>query len=187
MTLHDVQCHLDNQGVSTLIVDIVIKCAMMPKIFSEIVELGNALLEGGNQEIQKSLFTQLHSGEVSQSFFKVFYDKMSDAQTEIKSTVTVNTSDINARATDDKEPNKDIDKALKRRGCKINGMDSNDQWFKYFNHFPVRHVNGIVWTDELREQLDQAALATQQAYVAARGGAPGLKENSHTFTPSKTP
>ena len=31
--------------------------------------------------------------------------------------------------------------------------------------------NGIVMTEELREELDQAALATQQAYVAARGGA----------------
>ena len=28
-------------------------------------------------------------------------------------------------------------------------------------------------TEDLREELDQAALATQQAYVAARGGSPG--------------
>ena len=35
-------------------------------------------------------------------------------------------------------------------------------------------VNGIVMTEELRDELDQAALATQQAFVAARGGtAPG--------------
>eukprot|EP00095_Tigriopus_kingsejongensis_P011560 maker-scaffold768_size100864-snap-gene-0.9 protein:Tk11560 transcript:maker-scaffold768_size100864-snap-gene-0.9-mRNA-1 annotation:"inositol -trisphosphate receptor" len=84
MTLHDVQCHLDTQGASSLIVDLVIKSSSMsstlPKIFSEVIELGNALLEGGNQEIQKSLHDQLHSGEVSQSFFKVFHEKMSDAQ-----------------------------------------------------------------------------------------------------------
>ncbi len=66
MTLHEVQCHLDIQGASKLIVDLVIKSANTPKIFSEAVELGSALLEGGNQEIQRSLFAQLHSGEVSQ-------------------------------------------------------------------------------------------------------------------------
>ncbi len=99
MSLHEVQCHLDIQGASKLIVDLVIKSANMPKIFSEAVELGSALLEGGNQEIQKSLFAQLHSGEVSQSFFKVFHDKTTGAQAEIKSTVTVNTSDIAARAS----------------------------------------------------------------------------------------
>ncbi len=33
-----------------------------------------------------------------QSFFRVFYDKTTQAQVEIKSTVTVNTSDIAARA-----------------------------------------------------------------------------------------
>ncbi len=98
MTLHEVQCHLDIQGASKLIVDLVIKSSHMPKIFSEVVELGSALLEGGNQEIQRSLFAQLHSGEVSQSFFKVFHDKTTQAQAEIKSTVTVNTSDIAARA-----------------------------------------------------------------------------------------
>ena len=65
--------------------------------YFQVVELGSALLEGGNQEIQRSLFAQLHAGEVSQSFFQVFYDKTNEAQTEIKSTVTVNTSDITAR------------------------------------------------------------------------------------------
>ena len=40
------------------------------------------------------------------------------------------------------------------------------------NLFSVKPVNGIVITDELREELDQAALATQQAYIAVRA-APG--------------
>jgi len=38
--------------------------------------------------------------------------------------------------------------------------------------FSVKPANGIVITDELREELDQAALATQQAYIAVRA-APG--------------
>ena len=71
MTLHNVQCHLDNQGASNLIVELVIKVATMPKIFSEVVEFASALLEGGNQEIQDSFFAKLQSSDVSQGFFKV--------------------------------------------------------------------------------------------------------------------
>ena len=73
MTLHNVQCHLDNQGASNLIVELVIKVATMPKIFSEVVEFASALLEGGNQEIQDSFFAKLQSSDISQGFFKVSY------------------------------------------------------------------------------------------------------------------
>ena len=84
------------------------------------VELGIALLEGGHQEIQKSLFNLLQSGDLSQSFFHVFHEKMNDAQMEIKSTVTVNTTDIAARATEDSKDPKDVEKAMnnKKRGSK---------------------------------------------------------------------
>jgi len=37
-------------------------------------------------------------------------------------------------------------------------------------------------TEELREELDQAALATQQAFVAARGGAPATGTADHDQT-----
>ena len=103
MTLHAVQCHLDNQGASKLIVDMAINSANNTKIFSEVVELGSALLEGGNVDIQRSLYSQLNAGEISQSFFKVFFEKITDAGLEIKSTVMVNTSDIASRANDDKD------------------------------------------------------------------------------------
>ena len=36
MTLHAVQCHLDNQGSSDLIVDLVIKSASSQRIFTEV-------------------------------------------------------------------------------------------------------------------------------------------------------
>ena len=58
------------------------------------IELGIALLEGGNQDIQKTFFSQLQCGDTSQNFFKVFHTSIYDAQSEIKNTVTVNTSDI---------------------------------------------------------------------------------------------
>ena len=40
MNLHLVQCHLDHQGASKLIVDLVIKSSNNTKIFAEVVELG---------------------------------------------------------------------------------------------------------------------------------------------------
>ena len=148
MNLHAVQCHLDNQGSSNLIVELVIKSACSPRIFTEVVEFGIALLEGGNQDIQKSLFSKLCSGDTSQAFFKVFYDKMQEAQKEIKATVTVNTSDMSARM-DVKDHSKELEKINRKR----------------------RPVNGhVVLTEEGREELDQAAVTTQHAYCSVRGG-----------------
>lgn len=147
-TLHEVQSHLDQEGASNLVVELVIKSVNSPSIFVEGVELGIALLEGGNPIIQRSMFNKFQNAELSQSFFKVFYDKMKDAQQEIKSTVTVNTSDIASKTNESKQDAKDIDKIAKKQ--------SNKQ------------SNGIVITDELRDELNNAGLATAQAYAAAR-------------------
>ncbi|XP_067209900.1 inositol 1,4,5-trisphosphate receptor isoform X4 [Linepithema humile] len=133
-TLHDVQTHLDREGASDLVVELVIKSVHSPSIFVEAVELGIALLEGGNPIIQRSMFNKLMGGDLSQSFFKVFYDKMKDSQQEIKSTVTVNTSDMAAKAHEDKEGK----------------------------------PNGIVITEDLREELNQAS--NGQAYANMRNG-----------------
>lgn len=70
-TLHEVQSHLDREGASDLVVELVIKSVHSPSIFVEAVELGIALLEGGNPIIQKSMITKLMGGDLSQSFFKV--------------------------------------------------------------------------------------------------------------------
>ena len=160
MPLHAIQCHLNNQGCSKLIVDLVIKSSTNSKIFAETVELGIALLEGGNQEIQKSLYKQLRPedlGAVGQSFFKVFYETMTEAQAEIKSTVTVNTSDIAAKAQEDNNLSH-----IEKHGSPP---------FKRKNG---KHANGnITMTEELREELEEASLATQHAYSSARAGAPG--------------
>lgn len=151
-TLHEVQCHLDREGASDLVVELVIKSVHSPSIFVEAVELGSALLEGGNPIIQKSMYSKLLGGDLSQAFFKVFFDKMKDSQQEIKSTVTVNTSDIAAKAHEDKEQGRDLEKLAKKRGVK---------------------PNGIIITEELREELHQAALATTQAYAGARNASAG--------------
>ncbi|KAK3929989.1 Inositol 1,4,5-trisphosphate receptor [Frankliniella fusca] len=158
-TLHEVQCHLDREGASDLVVELVIKSVHSPSIFGEAVELGIALLEGGNPVIQKSMYSKLLGGDLSQAFFKVFYDKMRDAQQEIKSTVTVNTSDIAAKAHEDKDQGKEQEKMSRKRGAKSNGM---------------------VISEELNEELNHAALATSQAYVNARNVSSGDDPSSVT-------
>lgn len=70
-TLHEVQTHLDKEGASDLVVELVIKSVHSPSIFGEAVQLGIALLEGGNSIIQKSMFNKLLGGDMSQAFFKV--------------------------------------------------------------------------------------------------------------------
>lgn len=115
-TLHEVQSHLDQEGASNLVVELVIKSVNSPSIFVEGVELGIALLEGGNPIIQRSMFNKFQNVELSQSFFKVFYDKMKDAQHEIRSTVTVNTSDMATKANESKQDTKEVDKSSKKQG-----------------------------------------------------------------------
>lgn len=55
--------------------------------------------------LQKSIIKHLSSTDKkSERFFKVFYDRMRDAQAEIKATVTVNTGEgITGKAADEKE------------------------------------------------------------------------------------
>ena len=82
-------------------------------------------------------------GRCLKNFFKVFHEKMSEAQMEIKSSVTVNTSDIAAKANEEKDlSNKELDKALKKRNAKP--------------------ANGVILTEHLKEELDDALTSTQQ-------------------------
>lgn len=64
------QCHLDREGASDLVVELIMKNPSH-KIFVESVELGIALLEGGNSVIQQSVLQKLISGNSSEKFFKV--------------------------------------------------------------------------------------------------------------------
>ncbi|XP_074645592.1 inositol 1,4,5-trisphosphate receptor-like [Tubulanus polymorphus] len=142
MTLAEVQCHLDKEGASDLVVDLVINNSGH-RIFIETVELAIALLEGGNSTIQKSFYEQLTTTKNSEKFFKVFYDRMRDAQNEIKATVTVNTGDSLVHAAKKTEEN--------------HHKDSTDG--RPLGTF----VNG-----ELKEQLEDAALHTSKALAHVR-------------------
>lgn len=76
MCLREVQVYLDREGASDLVAELVMKSSLSPNVFVEAVQLGIALLEGGNPVIQRSLYTKLQSAETSAIFFKVFHDKV---------------------------------------------------------------------------------------------------------------
>ncbi|XP_076468931.1 inositol 1,4,5-trisphosphate-gated calcium channel ITPR1-like isoform X4 [Babylonia areolata] len=139
LTLHEVQCHLDREGASQLVIDLIIKNTSN-KIFQMTVDLGIALLEGGNSIIQQSIFNMLMSDKRTDTFFKVFFDRMKDAQVEIKNTVSVNTTDTQQHKPSDKE------KEDKRRRQKGGG--------------------GV--NEDLKNQFDDAAMQTNQALANIR-------------------
>nr|XP_012788828.1 unnamed protein product [Sorex araneus] len=99
-SLSDIQCLLDREGASELVIDVIVS-TKNDRIFSEAILLGIALLEGGNTQTQYSFYQQLHEQKKSEKFFKVLYDRMKAAQKEIRSTVTVSTADLGSKGTDD--------------------------------------------------------------------------------------
>ncbi|KAI1890897.1 hypothetical protein AGOR_G00158330 [Albula goreensis] len=144
MSLAEVQCHLDKEGASDLVIDLIMN-ATSDRIFQESILLAIALLEGGNTVIQRSFFCRLTEDKKSEKFFKVFYERMKLAQQEIKATVTVNTSDLGSKKKDDETPDKE-DKPTRKK---------------------VKDVAAVV-TEEVREQLLEASTVTKKAFNTYR-------------------
>uniref|UniRef100_A0A8C7B8Y2 Inositol 1,4,5-trisphosphate receptor n=1 Tax=Neovison vison TaxID=452646 RepID=A0A8C7B8Y2_NEOVI len=142
MSLAEVQCHLDKEGASNLVIDLIMN-ASSDRVFHESILLAIALLEGGNTTIQHSFFCRLTEDKKSERFFKVFYDRMKVAQQEIKATVTVNTSDLGNKKKDD-EVDRD---APSRKKAKE----------------PATQI-----TEEVRDQLLEASAATRKAFSTFR-------------------
>ncbi|XP_023569051.1 inositol 1,4,5-trisphosphate receptor type 1 [Octodon degus] len=142
MSLAEVQCHLDKEGASNLVIDLIMN-ATSDRVFHESILLAIALLEGGNTTIQHSFFCRLTEDKKSEKFFKVFYDRMKLAQQEIKATVTVNTSDLGNKKKDD-EVDRD---APSRKKAKE----------------PSTQI-----TEEVRDQLLEASAATRKAFSTFR-------------------
>lgn len=157
--LTEVQCQLDREGASDLVVELIMMSPSLA-IFLESVELGIAMLRGGNPVIQRSMHTKLTTGNNAERFFKVFYDKMKAAQQEIKSTVTVSTSDMAARATSEEKdvPRKDN---LREARARTRGAKGS-----------------LVVSDELRAQLEDAAQVTGKAYAHVRSTVGGLSSDA---------
>ncbi|XP_017590720.1 inositol 1,4,5-trisphosphate receptor type 1 isoform X4 [Corvus cornix cornix] len=142
MSLADVQCHLDKEGASNLVIDLIMN-ATSDRVFHESILLAIALLEGGNTTIQHSFFCRLTEDKKSEKFFKVFYDRMKVAQQEIKATVTVNTSDLGNKKKDE-DSDRDVPNRKRVRE-------------------PMTQI-----TEEVRDQLLEASVATRKAYNTYR-------------------
>ncbi|OCT88001.1 hypothetical protein XELAEV_18016630mg [Xenopus laevis] len=110
-SISEIQCLLDKEGASELIIDVIVS-TKNDRIFIEGILLGIALLEGGNTQIQNSFYKQLDMQKKSEKFFKVLYDRMKTAQQEIRATVSVNTVDL---GTKKKEEDYDSVSLPKRR------------------------------------------------------------------------
>uniref|UniRef100_A0A4W6FFJ1 Inositol 1,4,5-trisphosphate receptor n=1 Tax=Lates calcarifer TaxID=8187 RepID=A0A4W6FFJ1_LATCA len=143
MSLAEVQCHLDKEGASDLVIDLIMNTTS-DRVFQESILLAIALLEGGNTTIQRSFFCRLTEDKKSEKFFRVFYDRMKLAQLEIKATVTVNTSDLGNRKRDDDSQDKDVPVRKKARD------------------------SAVVMTEDVREQLLEASSATKKAFNSYR-------------------
>ncbi|XP_068133695.1 inositol 1,4,5-trisphosphate-gated calcium channel ITPR2 isoform X3 [Hyperolius riggenbachi] len=141
-SMMEIQCLLDKEGASELIIDVIVS-TKNDRIFSEGILLGIALLEGGNTQIQSSFYYQLHNQKKSEKFFKVLYDRMKAAQQEIRATVTVNTIDL--------------------------GMKKKDEEYEYTSVPKKRGRDGqLHLTDRMKGQLVEASTATSKAYSMYR-------------------
>ncbi|XP_029011065.1 inositol 1,4,5-trisphosphate receptor type 3 isoform X2 [Betta splendens] len=93
-----VQCRLDREGATKLFTDLVMS-TKNDKIFQESIQLAICLLEGGNTEIQNSFYKLMMGDNKSEKFFKVLNDRMKEAQTDIKATVSVNVGEMTQKGT----------------------------------------------------------------------------------------
>ncbi|PNI98693.1 ITPR2 isoform 6 [Pan troglodytes] len=143
ISMSDIQCLLDKEGASELVIDVIVN-TKNDRIFSEGIFLGIALLEGGNTQTQYSFYQQLHEQKKSEKFFKVLYDRMKAAQKEIRSTVTVNTIDLGNKKRDD-------DNELMTSGPRMRVRDS------------TLHLK-----EGMKGQLTEASSATSKAYCVYR-------------------
>nr|DBA33817.1 TPA: hypothetical protein GDO54_001448 [Pyxicephalus adspersus] len=96
-----IQCKLDREGATKLVSDLIMS-SKNDKIFQESILLAIRLLDGGNTEIQNSFYNLLKGDNKSEKFFKVLNERIKNAQQEIKSTMSVNMSDLGSG--DSQEP-----------------------------------------------------------------------------------
>uniref|UniRef100_A0A669AYM2 Inositol 1,4,5-trisphosphate receptor n=1 Tax=Oreochromis niloticus TaxID=8128 RepID=A0A669AYM2_ORENI len=94
-----IQCRLDREGGTKLFTDLVMS-TKNDKIFQESIQLAICLLEGGNTEIQNSFYKLMMGDNKSEKFFKVFNDRMKEAQADIKATVSVNVGEMTHKANE---------------------------------------------------------------------------------------
>ncbi|XP_065134941.2 inositol 1,4,5-trisphosphate-gated calcium channel ITPR2 [Paramisgurnus dabryanus] len=140
-SLVDIQCMLDSVGASELVIDLIVS-TKNDRIFEESIQLGIALLRGGNTQIQYSFYNLLRKQKKCENFFKVFYDRMEQALKEIRSSVSVNMFELSCR----------------KREEEVEGPGMRNK--------KVR--DSLLLREEMRGQLKDASSVTSKAYGVFR-------------------
>lgn len=161
-SLFDMQCMMDQNGATDLVIDLIMS-EPSTTVFSESVQLAIALLEGGNGSVQKSFYRRFLSSK-TEAFFRYIYEQITDAEEEIKANITMNTDSATRKKEEDKESEKAKDPMARRDTMHILRRDARDT-----------HVLSMLvsLTDEVKEQLTEAAQQTNKAYSAVRKGREG--------------
>ncbi|XP_065058274.1 inositol 1,4,5-trisphosphate receptor type 1-like isoform X2 [Rhopilema esculentum] len=156
LTLPELQSMLDENGATDLVIDLIIG-DHSHAVFLECLHLAIALLEGGNDMVQKSFHRRFLSPK-TETFFHCIHDQMTDAQEDIKSKLTVITPEIQNRKRDEEA----TVTVCRKEQPATQRKDERD--------FP--QLPGIILslTDEMKEQLSEAASQTNKAYLAVRRG-----------------
>ena len=99
LNLKDIQDRLDSHGVSNLVVELIAMSSSMCEeksreraaaVFKDTLALGIALLEGGNQTIQGSVYDKLNrknESDKSESFFEILAHRLGLAQQALSPTI----------------------------------------------------------------------------------------------------
>lgn len=83
---HEIQLELNSLGASDLVIDLFTSSDISDCLFKENAFLAIALLEGGNSQVQKTIYDRLINDKDSERFFKNFHYRIELAQKEIKNT-----------------------------------------------------------------------------------------------------
>ncbi|PAA74143.1 hypothetical protein BOX15_Mlig001931g6 [Macrostomum lignano] len=151
MSLSDVQAFLDTEGASNLVVDIIIKRPKQ-RIFLEAVELGIALLEGGNASVQASVLARLREEDRSEKFVKLFHDLLSKAMACVR--ISSSSLASSAASSDVSKPARPDD----RSGGAAFAASSDDPDAEHHRQRLLTELS-----PEFKTELDDAALATSKA------------------------
>lgn len=156
VTLFEMQGRLDKCGSSDLIIDLIM---MQPnhRVFLDILEFAIALLEGGNNTIQKSFLHRFVNGKCEE-FFRYIFDKMTDAEAEIRATITVQTTETSAAKKSEKDMSHSKGNEARRETVVGGRRDT----------LVTGSLLGI--SEDVKEQLSDAATHTSKAYAAVRRG-----------------
>ncbi|CAB3997892.1 inositol 1,4,5-trisphosphate receptor-like [Paramuricea clavata] len=157
VSLAEMQCQLNNCGATDLVIDIIMKKPSY-HVFVECIKLGISLLEGGNHLIQISFYGRFVNGK-SEAFFQNVHDKMKEADSAIKNNMIVmaESNCVTSESSETPQGNAQQNTAKSTSGRK--------NTFGTGLHTLPSYLD---MSDEVKEQLADAATHTTRAYAVVR-------------------